>query len=229
MEGRKHLEPNEVFENDLRDFIKNNISKSNRQAHENLQSKNNFIIHEDSIENSTKISKQSLANATDPFTRGFNYQHAANKKPKQKLKKKDNFNNESSPIMVAVRIRPFMEREAIKGKFVSAVEPHQNKEILTAYEYFNLEAVPGEELEKYVNQSQHYNPHQFVFDKVFGLEIGQQEVYETVAKPVVMNIFNGFNGSILAYGQTGTGKTHTMEGFVFRADPSQVGKSSLAL
>ena len=28
-------------------------------------------------------------------------------------------------------------------------------------------------------------------------------------------MLKGFNGSILAYGQTGTGKTHTMEGFLF--------------
>ena len=37
-------------------------------------------------------------------------------------------------------------------------------------------------------------------------------MYESAAKPVVMSIIVGYNGSIIAYGQTGTGKTWTMEG-----------------
>lgn len=30
--------------------------------------------------------------------------------------------------------------------------------------------------------------------------------------PIIDNVFEGYNGTIFAYGQTGTGKTHTMEG-----------------
>ena len=37
-------------------------------------------------------------------------------------------------------------------------------------------------------------------------------MYATVAKPVIDGIMKGFNGTILAYGQTGTGKTYTMIG-----------------
>jgi kinesin family protein 5 len=33
-----------------------------------------------------------------------------------------------------------------------------------------------------------------------------------VAKPVVDSIFQGFNGTIFAYGQTNSGKTFTMQG-----------------
>ena len=38
------------------------------------------------------------------------------------------------------------------------------------------------------------------------------QVYDVVARPVVNSVMEGFNGTIFAYGQTGTGKTHTMEG-----------------
>lgn len=38
------------------------------------------------------------------------------------------------------------------------------------------------------------------------------DVYNEVARPIVDKVFDGFNGTIFAYGQTGTGKTFTMEG-----------------
>lgn len=38
------------------------------------------------------------------------------------------------------------------------------------------------------------------------------EVYNEAARPIVQNVLEGYNGTIFAYGQTGTGKTFTMEG-----------------
>ncbi len=40
----------------------------------------------------------------------------------------------------------------------------------------------------------------------------QQEVFDSVVRPIVDETLEGFNCTIFAYGQTGTGKTHTMEG-----------------
>ena len=40
----------------------------------------------------------------------------------------------------------------------------------------------------------------------------QVDVYNRVARPIVDNVLEGYNGTIFAYGQTGTGKTFTMEG-----------------
>ena len=37
-------------------------------------------------------------------------------------------------------------------------------------------------------------------------------MYEEVAGPVVESVLNGYNGTVMAYGQTGTGKTFTMSG-----------------
>jgi kinesin family protein 18/19 len=50
------------------------------------------------------------------------------------------------------------------------------------------------------------------FDHVFGPKSTQEEVYETVAKPLVDVVLSGFNATVFAYGQTGSGKTHTMLG-----------------
>jgi len=56
------------------------------------------------------------------------------------------------------------------------------------------------------------SPHNFSFDKIFGPGCTQQEVYEYAAKPVVDDILRGYNGTIFVYGQTSSGKTHTMQG-----------------
>ncbi|KAL0344591.1 UNVERIFIED_CONTAM: Kinesin-like protein KIN-5A [Sesamum radiatum] len=52
----------------------------------------------------------------------------------------------------------------------------------------------------------------FVFDKVFGPASQQQELYDNVVAPVVNEVLEGYSWTIFAYGQTGTGKTYTMEG-----------------
>lgn len=55
-------------------------------------------------------------------------------------------------------------------------------------------------------------PKTFTFDTVFGPDCKQVDVYNTCARPIVDSVLEGYNGTIFAYGQTGTGKTFTMEG-----------------
>ena len=52
----------------------------------------------------------------------------------------------------------------------------------------------------------------FTFDIVFDMDAAQTEVYNETARPIVESVLEGYNGTIFAYGQTGTGKTHTMVG-----------------
>mmetsp|Transcript_85527 Transcript_85527/g.151371 ORF Transcript_85527/g.151371 Transcript_85527/m.151371 type:complete len:713 (-) Transcript_85527:82-2220(-) len=52
----------------------------------------------------------------------------------------------------------------------------------------------------------------FVFDRVFGVDATQKEVYDYAAKPIINAVLRGFNGTVFAYGQTASGKTFTMEG-----------------
>ncbi|PNW77229.1 hypothetical protein CHLRE_10g427750v5 [Chlamydomonas reinhardtii] len=53
--------------------------------------------------------------------------------------------------------------------------------------------------------------YQFKFDNVLALA-SQEEVYEATAAEVVRGALEGFNGTIMCYGQTGAGKTFTMSG-----------------
>ncbi|KAM1225193.1 hypothetical protein ACFX2G_044939 [Malus domestica] len=52
---------------------------------------------------------------------------------------------------------------------------------------------------------------QFKFDHVFRPEDNQEAVFAQT-KPIVTSVLDGYNVCIFAYGQTGTGKTFTMEG-----------------
>ena len=52
----------------------------------------------------------------------------------------------------------------------------------------------------------------FTFDAVYDWNSKQVELYEESFSPLVDSVLQGFNGTIFAYGQTGTGKTFTMEG-----------------
>lgn len=51
----------------------------------------------------------------------------------------------------------------------------------------------------------------FKLDKVLP-NAGQEQVFDICAAEVCRSVMDGYNGTILAYGQTGAGKTHTMTG-----------------
>ncbi|CAI9301085.1 unnamed protein product [Lactuca saligna] len=64
----------------------------------------------------------------------------------------------------------------------------------------------------------------FTFDKVFGPTSQQKDLYEQAITPIVNEVLEGFNCTIFAYGQTGTGKTYTMEGECKRSKSGRDGE-----
>jgi len=54
--------------------------------------------------------------------------------------------------------------------------------------------------------------HGFSFPTVLDHDCGNESVYRAMCKPIVDQCCQGYNGSVLAYGQTTSGKTHTMLG-----------------
>lgn len=69
--------------------------------------------------------------------------------------------------------------------------------------------------------SSHEHPKVFTFDSVYDWNSKQIDLYDETFRPLVDSVLLGFNGTIFAYGQTGTGKTYTMEGV--RNDPERRG------
>uniref|UniRef100_A0AAQ4PCU0 Kinesin-like protein n=1 Tax=Gasterosteus aculeatus aculeatus TaxID=481459 RepID=A0AAQ4PCU0_GASAC len=56
------------------------------------------------------------------------------------------------------------------------------------------------------------------FDRVFQSDTTQVQFYNAVAQKIVRDVLGGYNGTIFAYGQTASGKTHTMEGKLHDSD-----------
>lgn len=65
--------------------------------------------------------------------------------------------------------------------------------------------------------------HNFSFDWIYDYKSTQDFIYSYNGKPAVDSVLEGYNATMLAYGQTGTGKTHTMEGFKYNGKDPQRG------
>ncbi|PVV04574.1 hypothetical protein BB560_000925 [Smittium megazygosporum] len=115
-----------------------------------------------------------------------------------KSKKIFNFNNENreSNIHVVVRCRSLSEKEiSQKGESFNSILSLKDNQIV------------------YKNGS---NTKEYSFDRVYSPDTEQETLYEEIGKPMLEEVLKGFNCTIFAYGQTGTGKTYTMEGITSR-------------
>lgn len=112
-------------------------------------------------------------------------------------------------VKVIVRVRPPLSRE-LEGYHSYApafsIDKGDTTDSLTLSE--NLDSIASGGVENGIV----YNTYRFGFDKVYSPESRQEDVYCESARDVVMNVLQGYNASIIAYGQTGAGKTHTMTG-----------------
>ena len=98
----------------------------------------------------------------------------------------------SERIKVSVRCRPMNQKEKNEG-FQSCVE---------------VDSERGEVNVHLANMPKRT----FWYDKAYGMDSTQDQVFQETAMPIVESVVQGYNGTIFAYGQTGTGKTFTMEG-----------------
>ena len=92
-------------------------------------------------------------------------------------------------IKVAIRIRPFFPNEDPSNKAINLIPEDENTIIL-------------------YKESQIF---QGTFNQIFSDNSTQKEVFRFI-KPCLLSIQKGINCTIMAYGQTGTGKTYTMFG-----------------
>uniref|UniRef100_A0A0E0AYW7 Kinesin-like protein n=1 Tax=Oryza glumipatula TaxID=40148 RepID=A0A0E0AYW7_9ORYZ len=97
-------------------------------------------------------------------------------------------------VQVLLRCRPFSDDE------VRSNAP----QVITCNDYQREVAVTQTIAGKQIDRV-------FTFDKVFGPTAKQRDLYDQAIIPIVNEVLEGFNCTIFAYGQTGTGKTYTME------------------
>ena len=109
----------------------------------------------------------------------------------------------SDNVCVAVRVRPFNERERSRDATCCVVVDPEKPNTCTLQ-----------------NPSDPMLQRQFTFDHVFDSFTDdparlatQRTVWEAVGMPLLEAAWEGYNSTVFAYGQTGSGKSHSMVGF----------------
>jgi len=62
------------------------------------------------------------------------------------------------------------------------------------------------------HSSREKNVYRFNFDRIFPPSSTQNDIYDFGVKGIIDSVLDGYNGTVLAYGQTSSGKTYTMQG-----------------
>ncbi|XP_060754646.1 centromere-associated protein E isoform X3 [Neoarius graeffei] len=101
---------------------------------------------------------------------------------------------DESAVKVCVRVRPFIKREEA-----------DNAEPVQLHWKADKQAIHQIDDDGNMTKS-------FSFDRVFSAEESTKQLYNDIAKPLVVSTVEGYNGTIFAYGQTSSGKTFTMMG-----------------
>ncbi|EXJ96351.1 kinesin family member 11 [Capronia coronata CBS 617.96] len=114
---------------------------------------------------------------------------------KRKERDFDHDHGEETNIHVVVRCRGRSEREV-----------RENSGVVVS-----TTGVKGQNVELCMGPNAISNK-TYYFDKVFSPAADQAIIYDDVVAPILNEMLTGFNCTIFAYGQTGTGKTYTMSG-----------------
>ncbi|KAG2681377.1 hypothetical protein I3760_11G141700 [Carya illinoinensis] len=106
--------------------------------------------------------------------------------------------------------RPFSmnsnPKTSVKSKPLSSSGPRRSSTDADFADCVELQP----ELKRLKLRKNNWDSDTYEFDEVLTEFASQKRVYEVVAKPVVESVLDGYNGTIMAYGQTGTGKTYTL-------------------
>ncbi|KAI9446696.1 kinesin domain-containing protein [Lactarius indigo] len=130
----------------------------------------------------------------------------------------------TTSVQVALRIRPVTPQDAVNipARFQRTVIHATTTTSVSVDVTTSAPATPGASTatappspSPVVNAKKQH----FTFDQVHGQDTTQHALFTATAQPLITRFLEGFNCTILAYGQTSSGKTFTMTGVDLDADP----------
>ncbi|KAI3835321.1 hypothetical protein MKW98_020437 [Papaver atlanticum] len=146
---------------------------------------------------------------TEPYIQGNKQISRARGVPENNLMKSFSVEKEKNSsvakIKVVVRKRPLNKKEIAK----------KEEDIITIESNSNYLTVHETKLK--VDLTEYMEKHEFVFDAVLDEEVSNEEVYRETVEHIVPIIFQRTKATCFAYGQTGIGKTFTMQPLPLKA------------
>ena len=188
---------------------------SSREAHSELEKREVWIPNEENEMNEEKDGKLGKVGKVEEATATFETVTLDATINSDLNEKAENHESRESPdpnpepieselvdrpipaVQICVRLRPMLQWERCEAYEPSTMELK--------------EGIDGTVALKEDGRNRHFR-----FNTVIGADRSQQEVWDMSRIDAVVNkVALGFHATIFAYGQTGTGKTHTMEGFTY--------------
>ena len=136
------------------------------------------------------------------------------------IRKFQNKSAKSESVKVVVRSRPMTEKEISSG-YKQIVEMNAEQGIIELHPPNSSSQPPitglfqqpnGKSTNAVGSNNTNETIKRFTFDAVFDANSKQSDIYDQIMRPIVDSVLEGYNCTVFAYGQTGTGKTYTMEG-----------------
>jgi len=118
----------------------------------------------------------------------------------------EKYASSESNILVALRVRPMIQKEVEKGEFSIARVEDNLIVVLDPVEV--MHEAQNKPLLDVLHRSKEQS---FAFDKIFSTE-SHETIYAETCQNLIHPVLNGYNSCVFAYGTTGAGKTYTMLG-----------------
>ena len=198
----------------IADIITNDhIKKKTNITQLNISNKNN---NNKTGNNYIKKSHTSISNTE-------NYNYNSNNQNKNNNNNPNNLNEKKTKFQFLPKIASNIEEKSENVKVFIRFRPSNELEtslLQTNYGWLVPKFISEKQVGIYTKNTYEYNlpnieiPKNYIFsyDKVFPPNSNQSEIYANVGKRIVEDIMSGYNGTIFAYGQSGSGKTYTMYG-----------------
>ena len=104
-------------------------------------------------------------------------------------------------VQVVIRMRPKAASERLQPSLVS----------ITSDTSVTVDPLPSQLVNTGIQNKQVLS-RSFTYDRAYAEQTSQERLFQESVAPVVDEVLRGFSCTVFCYGQTGTGKTYTMEG-----------------